>query len=84
MVDRLVSTEAIQREALDLARQLAQASASSNKVIKSLCKPLRGFALAARLRAERDGMARCAANSDAIEGISAFIAKRKPVFGQSS
>ncbi len=82
IVDRLVSTETIQREALDLARQLAQASASSMKAIKSLCKPLRGFALAATLHAERDGMVSCAASPDAVEGISAFLAKRVPVFGQ--
>lgn len=83
IVDRLVSTEAIQSEALDLARQLAQTSASSIGVIKSLCKPLRGLALAEKLRAERDGMVRCAESPQAIEGISAFISKRKPVFGQS-
>ncbi len=83
IVDRLVSTEALQGEALDLARHLAQSSVSSIKVIKSLCKPLRGLALAQRLLAEREGMLRCAEHPDAVEGIGAFMAKRKPVFGQS-
>jgi 2-(1,2-epoxy-1,2-dihydrophenyl)acetyl-CoA isomerase len=84
IVDRLVSTEALRSEALDTARQLADMSASSMAAIKLLCNPLRGDALAAKLRAEHDGMMRCAASADAVEGISAFRAKRKPVFGKSS
>ncbi len=84
IVDRLVSTEALRSEALETARQLADMSATSMAVIKSLCNPLRGDALAAQLRAEHDGMMRCAANADAVEGIGAFRAKRKPVFGKSS
>jgi len=84
IVDRLVSTDGLQGEALDMARQLADMSTSSMEAIKSLCHSMRGDALAARLRAEREGMMRCAANSDAMEGISAFRAKRTPVFGKSS
>jgi 2-(1,2-epoxy-1,2-dihydrophenyl)acetyl-CoA isomerase len=84
IVDRLVPTDALHREAYDLARQLAQMSGSSIRTIKSLCKPLRGFALAGRLRAERDGMLRSARHEDAAEGIGAFMTKRKPVFGKTS
>ncbi|KWR78003.1 enoyl-CoA hydratase/isomerase family protein [Cupriavidus sp. IDO] len=84
IADRLVSSETLEAEALDMARDLANLSATSLAVMKSLCNPLRGDALAAQLRAERDGMMRCAAGADAMEGISAFMGKRKPVFGKSS
>lgn len=85
IVDRLVPTDdALRREASDLARQLAQMSGSSIRTIKSLCKPLRGASLAARLQAERDGMLRSARHEDAAEGIGAFTTKRKPLFGKTS
>ncbi|EHP41569.1 enoyl-CoA hydratase FadB [Cupriavidus basilensis OR16] len=84
IVDRIVPTESLQDEALDMARQLADKSETSMEVIKSLCNTLRGDALAARLSAERDGMMRCAASMDATEGISAFVAKRKPLFRKSA
>lgn len=84
IVDQVIAHEALQDEALRLARQLAEAPATSMAVIKSLCNRLRGDALARHLRAERDGMVRCGATEDAVEGIRAFLDKRKPVFGRHS
>lgn len=84
IVDRLVSSEVLEAEAHDVARQLADGSTTSLAVMKSLCNPLRGDALATQLRAEREGMVRCAAGADAMEGIGAFLGKRKPVFGKLS
>lgn len=84
IVDQVVAREDLQDEALRMARQLAEAPATSMAVIKSLCNRLRGDALARHLRAERDGMVRCGATEDAAEGIRAFLDKRKPVFGRHS
>jgi 2-(1,2-epoxy-1,2-dihydrophenyl)acetyl-CoA isomerase len=64
-----------------LARELARGSVSAFAACKQLLTDAFDSALESQLERERSAISGCAAHADGIEGLAAFVAKRKPQFG---
>lgn len=67
-----------------LADALAQGPRDSQRVIRRLVADAYETTEADQLDAERDAMARAAGGAEAAEGITAFLEKRQPRFGDLS
>ncbi|MCK8785348.1 enoyl-CoA hydratase-related protein [Roseomonas sp. NAR14] len=81
LVNRVVPVDALQDEALAIARRLAAGPREAIAGTKALLRAATGRDLAAQLDAERDGFLRCAATADFAEGVAAFMGKRPARFG---
>lgn len=79
-VTEVVADADVLAQARRLAMDLAQGPEDAIATIKGLLNSAETATLDAQLTAERDAMARALGGTEAAEGISAFLGKRKPVF----
>lgn len=81
VVNRLVAPDALSAEAEALAQRLAAGPGEAYARTKALIQAGLGDAFDAQLRREAENFAACAATQDFVEGVCAFLEKRRPVFG---
>lgn len=82
LVEAVYSAEEFDAKVMEFARSLASKSPSALALAKSTINRGMDASLEAGLALEREAFAYCFALPDAKEGISAFLEKRKPVFGK--
>ncbi|MSO74794.1 MAG: enoyl-CoA hydratase [Alphaproteobacteria bacterium] len=80
LINRVVSTEALGAETEKLARRLANGPTLAIAATKQLLNRSLEVPLEAQLEAEAASFSACAASEDFVEGINAFIEKRKPAY----
>lgn len=80
LVSKVVADEALDNEALTLARQLANGPTLAYGIIRRLLDRSLASDREAQLDAELKAIAISAASADAAEGISAFTSRRPPRF----
>ncbi|MCY4106238.1 MAG: enoyl-CoA hydratase/isomerase family protein [Chloroflexi bacterium] len=80
IVNRVLPAEALQDEALALARQLAAGPALATAAVKRLLHRSFDQTLETQLEDEAQAIAATSATHDAAEGIRAFLEKRPPIF----
>jgi 2-(1,2-epoxy-1,2-dihydrophenyl)acetyl-CoA isomerase len=80
VVNRVVAPDELAAETDRLARRLAAGPARAYAETKALANRALLDGLSAQLDAEALAFARCAAGADFAEGVTAFVAKRKPHF----
>ncbi len=68
-------------EAIRMALELAKRSLNSLGLSKRLLNDSFNTSIETHMERERTGLGDCAAHPDGMEGIRAFLEKRKPVFG---
>ena len=74
------SPAALEAEAMALATRLAQGPTHAYARTKALLQATLGDAFDAQLRRETESFAACAGTEDFVEGVCAFLEKRRPVF----
>ncbi len=82
LVNRVVAVEELDAAVNDIAARLASAPQPSLARIKAALARTEAAELAAALDFEADGQAACFASADFMEGVTAFMQKRAPVFGK--
>jgi len=80
IVNRVVAPEALDAEVEALAARLAAGPSYAYGRIRSLLADSLEQSLEAQLLAEAEAFGDCSATEDFVEGIEAFLAKRKPRF----
>ncbi|RGE45378.1 enoyl-CoA hydratase/isomerase family protein [Comamonas testosteroni] len=80
LVDELHEPDQLLPAALALAEELAGGPTNSLAGIKQLCDGALQNSLQTQLQAELQAMQACALSSNSLEGVTAFMEKRKPVF----
>jgi 2-(1,2-epoxy-1,2-dihydrophenyl)acetyl-CoA isomerase len=80
LVNRLVPAAALEEEAFALATRLADGPAHAYARTKALLQATLGDAFDAQLRRETESFAACAATEEFVEGVRAFLEKRRPNF----
>jgi len=80
LVNRVVPPEGLMEEARSLARTIASKSAPAIAATKRLLHQSPAATLADQLAAEADVQQALSTNEDHLEGVMAFIEKRKPQF----
>lgn len=80
LVNRLVPPADLQAEAMALAFRLADGPAHAYARTKALLQATLGDAFDAQLRRETESFAACAATDEFVEGVRAFLEKRRPKF----
>jgi 2-(1,2-epoxy-1,2-dihydrophenyl)acetyl-CoA isomerase len=80
IVNRVVSRAALLGEARDLTRRLAAGPAQAYAASKALLQASIGGRLDRQLEREAESFAACAMTEDFVEGVRAFLAKRRPHF----
>lgn len=80
LVNRLVPPAALAAEAMALAVRLANGPSHANGCTKALLQATLGDAFDAQLRRETESFAACAATEEFVEGVRAFLEKRRPNF----
>ncbi|MBO0738286.1 MAG: enoyl-CoA hydratase/isomerase family protein [Alphaproteobacteria bacterium] len=80
LVNRLVPPAALESEAMMLATRLANGPAHGYGRTKALLQATFGDAFEAQLRRETESFAACAATEEFVEGVRAFLEKRRPNF----
>jgi len=83
LVNRVVPAEALDAEVASLAARLKQGPRHAYGEIKRLVNDAFDAPLQSQLQSEAEAFARCGATNDFVEGVSAFLAKRKPGFSGS-
>ena len=68
--------------ALEMLNELTKKSLNSFGWSKRLLTDSFNNSMETQLELEREGIVKCAAHPDGQEGVSAFLEKRKPIFGQ--
>ena len=84
IINRVVAPEALRAEAEALAQRLAAGPATAYARTKALLQASLGAAFDAQLRREAENFAACAVTGDFVEGVRAFLEKRRPVFAGSA
>lgn len=82
LVTRVVEDGRAQEEALKMAETLAEGSLQSFGASKQLFTDAFGNSFETHLELERAALRSCAAHPAGKEGLTAFVEKRKPVFGR--
>ena len=80
IVNRLAPPDRLAAEAEVLAERLAAGPAEAYARTKGLLQATLGAGFAAQLRREAESFAACAAGDDFVEGVRAFLDKRRPSF----
>jgi 2-(1,2-epoxy-1,2-dihydrophenyl)acetyl-CoA isomerase len=80
IVNRLVPADALLDEARALAARLAAGPRQANARTKALLQASFDDGFAAQLKREAESFALCAATEDFVEGVRAFLEKRRPLF----
>jgi 2-(1,2-epoxy-1,2-dihydrophenyl)acetyl-CoA isomerase len=80
LVNRLVPSAALEAEAIALAARLASGPIHAYASTKALLQATFGDAFDAQLRRETESFAACAATEEFVEGVRAFLEKRRPDF----
>jgi 2-(1,2-epoxy-1,2-dihydrophenyl)acetyl-CoA isomerase len=80
LVSRVVTREALNDEALALARDLAAGPTAAYGEIRRLLTRAGSLTLKEGLTAERHACVRCDATADSREGITAYLERREPRF----
>ncbi|HVM16285.1 MAG TPA: enoyl-CoA hydratase-related protein [Gaiellaceae bacterium] len=80
LVERVVPAGELLDAALAVARKIAGQSPFAVAVVKELAAETRDLPLSEGLRREAEGFRRCLASEDGLEGVTAFIEKRQPVW----
>jgi 2-(1,2-epoxy-1,2-dihydrophenyl)acetyl-CoA isomerase len=83
LVNRVVAADALASQTEQLARRLADGAPVAQGSLKRLLRDSLSRGLSEQLDAERAAFVGCAATADFAEGVSAFLAKRAPVFSGS-
>ncbi|MFU2487086.1 enoyl-CoA hydratase/isomerase family protein [Thauera sp. WH-1] len=82
LVNRVVPAAELDAEVSRLVSRLLAGPRHTYGEIKRLLAESHDAPLETQLQSEAEAFARCAAGADFAEGVSAFLDKRKPVFGQ--
>jgi 2-(1,2-epoxy-1,2-dihydrophenyl)acetyl-CoA isomerase len=80
IVNRLVPPDTLDDEAMALAKRLANGPIHAYARTKALLQATLGDSFDAQLRRETESFAACAATEEFVEGVCAFLEKRKPNF----
>ena len=80
LVTRSVAAEVLDAETDALVRRLKQGPRHAYAEIKHLLASALDGQLESQLQSEAEAFARCGAGADFVEGVNAFLEKRKPVF----
>jgi 2-(1,2-epoxy-1,2-dihydrophenyl)acetyl-CoA isomerase len=80
LVNRLVVPDRLEEQTQQLALRLKSGPRHAYGEIKRLLNRAGTLDLAGQLQAEAESFARCSATKDFAEGVSAFLAKRRPDF----
>lgn len=80
IVNQVVASGDLQETAQALAAQLAKGATQAFGVVKALTLSGCSESFESQMVLEAQGIAACAKGSDGIEGISAFLEKRRPEF----
>jgi 2-(1,2-epoxy-1,2-dihydrophenyl)acetyl-CoA isomerase len=80
LVNRVVASAKLEAEATALARRLADGPNHAYARSKALLQATFGDAFDAQLRREAESFAACAATDEFVEGVRAFLEKRRPDF----
>jgi 2-(1,2-epoxy-1,2-dihydrophenyl)acetyl-CoA isomerase len=83
LVNRVVPSAALEAEAMALAERLAEGPAYAYGRTKALLQATLGDAFDAQLRRETESFASCAATEEFVEGVRAFLDKRRPNFSRA-
>ena len=79
--NKLVAAEALEQEALTLARRIAVGPAFANGITKTQLNQEWSMSLDQAIEAEAQAQAICMQTNDFERAYRAFVAKQKPVFG---
>jgi 2-(1,2-epoxy-1,2-dihydrophenyl)acetyl-CoA isomerase len=82
LVNRLVPSAELEAEAIALAARLASGPTHAYARTKALLQATFGDAFDAQLRRETESFAACAATDEFVEGVRAFLEKRRPNFSE--
>lgn len=82
LVTRVVEDGRSLEAAVDMAEELAQGSLNSFAWVKRLLTDSFDTPFETHIEREREGICACSAHPDGLEGVDAFVEKRKPVFGK--
>lgn len=80
LVSRVVSDDSLLAEAVSLAQSCADGPTRSFGMIKKLLNDSFSATLESQMEQEARGISELARTSDGMEGINAFVEKRRPVF----
>ncbi len=81
LINRVVPPAELEPAARDWAERLARGPARSLATAKTLMYRSLHAGLEDQMEAEANGIADCAGTADFLEGVTAFVEKRPPVFG---
>jgi 2-(1,2-epoxy-1,2-dihydrophenyl)acetyl-CoA isomerase len=80
LVNRVVPAAELEAETMKLARRLAAGPTRAYAHTKALLNRSLQSAYEEQLQAELESFGDCVANPDFVEGVHAFVEKRKPAF----
>ena len=83
LINRAVPKESLEQETMALASRLAAGATGALARTKALLNQSFDNTLEDQLLAEQRCFVECASEADFAEGLAAFFAKRKPVFGDN-
>ncbi len=80
LVSRLVSSDAVDAEASSIAATLAAGPTRAYGAVRRMLRQSLETGLSDQLEAEKESIVAASRSDDAVEGIAAFMAKRRPKF----
>ncbi len=80
LVTRVLPTEMLMREALEIARSLAANAPISMRLVKQVLHKSYDLDLESVMVLETEGTLECIASEDLKEGVTAFLEKRVPIY----
>jgi 2-(1,2-epoxy-1,2-dihydrophenyl)acetyl-CoA isomerase len=80
LVSRLAPSDAVEKEAITLAATLAAGPTRAHGAVRRMLRQSFETGISNQLDAERESIVAASRTDDALEGIAAFVAKRRPQF----